>query len=657
MNWLALSPLEVVLLSLAATAMALWLYLHQRPVRRRVSTLRFWTDLPSSSYRRRRWLREPWAVVAQALFLILLIMALANPRWGREIASRRVVLVLDTSIWSQLQPAGEPPWIDQVRQDASQILDELPASDDVLLLRADVDATPILPFTQDRLAQQRAIAQIRASSTVADVPSALEAGRAALASGRRGLLVYIGSGMVDDRQARRIDEFRQSLEPNNGTGDHPQFLLRLVGGRTPVENRGIARLALERDPMQPDRWHVLAQLKNYGQTPAKLGFQLEMNGQIVGQHTVSLAPYGFAELHDELTSEQGGLLQAQIDPADALKADDHAIVYVPPFHPIRVVVFTARPSFTNALRPVLSTDPYLRVEFSRTGVVSAVAPDIAIYDGASLPAQPAVNSIYFVRGQHASVSRQIRLTNWNPQHPVTRWVRTRDVSVRNPALLDVRRTDVVLASSDGHPPKPLIVAREQNGHKILLIGFDPQDSNFPQQAAFPLLVAGTVEWLTHPVEDVASVLSAGELDLPGPVVRIVGPSGQDVPFARNGSGAHLLALDTGAYRVVGPNGAATFEVNAPALLPFQRLKPTSLEAVPVASEVIPNKGRDLWQWLVALAMIALWTEWWLFYRERSNWVQITGPSASPGGSELRMNGADSSLITPDDEVHDPKFTG
>ncbi|HVB58826.1 MAG TPA: BatA domain-containing protein [Candidatus Acidoferrales bacterium] len=656
MSWLALSPLEVVLLSFAATAVALWLYLHQRPVRRRVSTLRFWTDLPSSSYRRRRSLREPWAFLAQVLFLVFLIMALANPRWGREIASRRVVLVLDTSIWSQLQPAGEAPWIDQVRQDASQILNELPASDDVLLLRADVDATPIVPFTQDRLAQRRAIAQIRASSTVADVPSALEMGRAALAGARRGLLVYIGSGMVDDQQSRRTDEFRQSLEPNSGTGDHPQFLLRLVGGRTPVENRGIARLALERDPMQPDHWHVLAQLKNYGQTPAKSGFQLKMNGQIVGQHTVSLVPYGFADLHDELTSEQGGLLQAQISPADALKADDHAVVYVPPFHQIRVVVFTARPGFTRALRPVLSTDPYLRAEFSRPGVVPAVAPDIAIYDGAILPAQPAVNSIYFVRGQHASVSGQIRLTNWNPQHPVTRWVRTRDVSVRNPALLDVRRTDVVLASSDGHPPKPLIVAREQNGHKILLIGFDPQDSNFPQQAAFPLLVAGAVEWLTHPVEDVASVLSAGELDLPGPVVRIVGPSGQDVPFARNGSGAHLLALDTGAYRVVGPNGATTFEVNAPALLPFQRLNPTSLETAPVAPEVIPNKGRDLWQWLVALAMIALWTEWWLFYRERLNRMQIAGPSASIGVGELRMNGGDSSPSVPGTEVHAPKFT-
>ncbi len=103
MNFLALTPLQVLGLWAAASALALWIYLHQRPVKRRVSTLRFWADLPPSVYRRRRWLREPWALLAQLAFLLLLILALANPRWGTVTESRRVVLVLDGSIWSQAQ--------------------------------------------------------------------------------------------------------------------------------------------------------------------------------------------------------------------------------------------------------------------------------------------------------------------------------------------------------------------------------------------------------------------------------------------------------------------------------------------------------------------------------------------------------------------------
>jgi Aerotolerance regulator N-terminal len=655
MNWLALSPVEVALLASAAAGLALWMYLHQHPVRRRVSTLRFWTDLPASAYRRRRRLREPWAFLAQVLFLILMIMALANPRWGEQVDSRRVVLLLDTSLWSQMSPAGESRWIDQERREADRVLNKLPASDEVLLLRADADTTPILPFTQDRLEQQRAIAQVQPSATVADLPRAFEEARAALAGARRGLLAYIGPGMVDGQQAHQIENFRQSLEPHDGSGDHPQFLIRLVGGRTPLENRGIARLALERDETQPDRWHVLAQLKNYGPAAAKVDFRLEMNGQSVGQQSVSVPAAGAMDVHDELIADQGGLLEARIGPADALEADNRSVVYVPPFQPIRIAVFTARASFKTELAPALSANPYLRAEFLRPGAVPAVPPDIAVYDSASLPSRPQVNSIYFIRGGHRSASGPVRLTDWNPQHPVTRWVRTRDVSLRNPAVLNVRQTDTVLAASERRPQMPLIVAREDAGRRMLLIGFDLRDSNLSQQPAFPLLIAGAVEWLTHPVDDAVDSLSAGELDLPGPAIRIAGPSGRDVPFARNGSNAHFLALDTGAYHVFGPSGATTFEVNAPARLPSLRLRPTALEIAPVAAEAIPDQGQDLWKWLVTLGMIPLWAEWWLFYRKPMSPVQMADP-VSPIGSGFQKKDADSALNPLRPEVHDSKVT-
>src|SRR5580692_2195218 len=82
-SWLALSPVEVALLWAGLAAVALWLYLHhRRPQRRKVSTLRFWASVQPVSQPRRRKLREPWAFLAQIIFLLLVILALANPRWG-----------------------------------------------------------------------------------------------------------------------------------------------------------------------------------------------------------------------------------------------------------------------------------------------------------------------------------------------------------------------------------------------------------------------------------------------------------------------------------------------------------------------------------------------------------------------------------------------
>jgi hypothetical protein len=651
-TWLALSPLQTLFLWLAAAAFALWLYLHQRPTRRKVSTLRFWADLPPSVYRRRRWLREPWAFVAQALFLLFVILALANPRWGSVTESRRVAMVLDTSIWSQVQRPGEQPWLNLVRQEAARLLNTLPATDEVLLLRAEPDALPILPFTQDRAEQRRVVAQLRASSSIADIPRALEAGKAALAGSRAGLLVYIGPGMLDEQQSDRLAALRQAWEPGDGSGDRPQFLVRLVGGDAPVENRGVSRLALQRDATQPDRWHLLTQLKNYSPSKAAFTLKLSVGGQPLLQRNLSLAPGQVSGIDDEFIAPQGGLLTAEIAPPDDLKADDRAVVYVPPFRPVNVAVFTSRASFENDLRPVLSANPYLRAQFVHSGASPNPQPDLAIYDVSAQPAQPLLNSIYFVRGQDAKAAHPIRVTDWNSQHPATRWVRTRDVSVRNAATLSVRPADTVLASGEGHPEIPLIVAREQNGRKALIVGFDPHDSNFPQQSAFPLLIAGAVEWLTHPIEDTSNSLSAGEIELPGPATRIISPTGVELPFARAGGSIHVLALDAGLYRVIAPNRTTTFAVNAPPLLPSERFSPTAAESSPVPGESVPYQGIYLWHWLVLLAMVALWAEWALFYSQRVNrravsiqHAELQVPAPHDGNDGQKEEALDPNFIT------------
>ena len=159
----------------------------------------------------------------------------------------------------------------------------------MLLLPAEADAPPILPFTTDRAALRRAIAQAQPSSGTADIPRALEMAKGALAGSRRGLLVYVGPGMLDEQQAQGLAEFRTAMEtPENG--GQPQFLVRLVGGEAPIRNRGITRLSFRRDAAQPDRWHLLTQLKNYADAKANVQLKLSVSGQPLGEKTLSLGP-------------------------------------------------------------------------------------------------------------------------------------------------------------------------------------------------------------------------------------------------------------------------------------------------------------------------------------------------------------------------------
>jgi Ca-activated chloride channel family protein len=641
MNWLALSPVEIAAVWTALAASALWLYLQQRrPKHKKVSTLRFWASVQPASRPRRRKLREPWAFLAQIVFLLLIVLALANPRWGPAADARNVAIVFDASIASQTRPAGEPAWIDRERAEALRLLDSLPGDDRVLLLRSEPDAPPILPFTTDRAAQRRAILEAKPSSVAADLPRALETGRAALGGSRRGLLAYVGPGLVDAQQARALDEFRAGIESAETKSSQPQFLMRLVGDWASAQNRGITRLSLRRDAARPDRWHILTQLRNYGSQKSDSVLAFSVNGQPIGQRKLTLGPDALVNAEDELTWNQGGLLQAQLTPPDALQADDRAIVSLPAFRTVRVAVLAGGSSpFATDLLSVLSSDPYVQAEILSPEAAAKAAPDIAIYEGANLPPHAEFNSIYFLSGAPAAGARPVRVTGWNPQHPVTRWVRTHDISVRNPAQLKIEPGDAVLASAEGDPPAPLILAREQGGHRILIVGFNPHNSNFPLESAFPLLMAGSIEWMTHSVDEVADSRSTGEIDWPGAAVKVISPSAKEIPFARSDSGVHFLAQETGVYRIAGPGGETSLAVNPPAL-PAERVQPTAAEVEDVEPEPLPPAAWSMWRWLVVLAIVALWLEWWLYYSARERQRAAEAEQSQGDLSRIELDSAE-----------------
>ena len=625
MNWMAMSPLQAAALWLAAGAVALWLYLHTRkPQHRRVSTLRFWASVQPAVQPRRRHLQEPWALLAQLLFLLFVIFALANPRWGSSSQGRDVAMVLDTSIYSQVRVAGQPSWIDQERKEAQGILDRLPAQDRVLLISTEPDAPPLLPFTNDRAALRKAIAAVQPSNSVADVTRSLETGKAALSATGRGLLVYVGPGMLDERQSQTLDEFRQETEKDANSGDEPQFLARLVGGDTPVANHGITRLSLRRDPGEPNLWHLLTQLKNYDSAKTTVELKLTVNGQSIGEQEIPLAPNELANAENQFVWDQGGVVQAEIGPADALDADNRASISLPSLRPVRVALIAKDSPLSNDLFTAVASNPYLQAELVRPGASPQNAPEVAIYESANPPAHLDFNSIWFLKGKGPAGAHPQRIAQWNAQHPVTRWVRSRDVSVRNPATLQLLPGDTVLATLDGNPGAPVMVAREQDGHRLVLIGFDPDGSNFAQQSAFPLVIAGSIEWMTHPVEEASESFSIGDLSVPGTADRIIAPSGKNVAFTSDGQNLHLLATEAGAYRLIAKNGESDIAVNIP-LLPSQRMQARPSEMASIEPERLPAKAWDFWRWLAVLAAIALWLEWWLYYssRQKKQLAEIT----------------------------------
>ena len=242
---------------------------------------------------------------------------------------------------------------------------------------------------------------------------------------------------------------RAALQVPDRPGVRTQFLVRLVGGTAPIQNSGITGIALQRDTMNPERWHVLTKLRNYSQTPVNLVLALSLGGQVLERRPVTIAAAETTGVRTDLIVPQAGVLEAEIAPGDALPADNRAAVSIPAFHLVRVAVVSERSALFDQLRPVLATDPYIEAEFVRPGDKPTVAPDIVIHGGAP-GAQPEPNAIWFVSGTPVKEAPAIRVAQWNSRRG-DQWVRTRDVSVRNPATLQLN--DVVLATA-GSPEAP-----------------------------------------------------------------------------------------------------------------------------------------------------------------------------------------------------------
>ena len=635
MNWASLTALRVAGLWLAASAFAVWLYLHTRkPQRRVVSTLRFWTGAQHGESRLRRRISEPWALLAQLLFLLLLFFALGNPHWGGAAEARRVVMVIDTSVWSQVRPPGETPWIEQLRMKAEGTLDSLPPGDEVLLISATPHTPPILRFTNNRTALRNAISSLQASSSVSDIPQALEIGEGALVPSRRGLLLYVGPGMLDEKQIAQFDDFRKRIDDSAKNNNQFQFLVRLVGNGGPVHDQGITRLSLRRDPAEPDLWHTLTQIKNYDASASSVSLKLSIGGLSIANEKISLSPGELANAENQFVWTQDGVVQADIATSDALDADNHASVQIHGTRPVQVALIGTDRPFSNDVLSAIVSNSYLQVEVVRPGARPQVSPEVAIYESGSLPSHVDFNSIWFLKGKGAQGARRFRVGGWSEQHPVTRWVRTRDVSVRNLAALKVVPGDTVLATVEGQRDLPLIVAREMNGHRMVVVGFDPDDSNFAQQPAFPLMLAGCIEWMARPVEESAESFSVGEINLRGAASRIITPSGTNAPFALAGPNVHLVANDSGSYRVLSPAGETTFFVNLP-LLGSHRIEASALELSAIESEPPLIAHWELWPWLTALAIIALWLEWRLYYSRRAKLNHFDVPQ--PPSGVLKLN--------------------
>ena len=588
------------------------LYLLARSRRKQVvATLRFWVaaEQPAVVHKRKK-IQQPLSLILQLLSMLLLLLAIAQLRLGTHMAvPRDHVLILDTSAWMSAV-AGTRTLMDEARDKARAYLKTVPASDRVMLVRADALTTPASAFEPNRAKLEQSIAQSTPGATALNLDQALAFARQeqALSSGRAGEIVYVGPGRI-------AAESRLTSMPLPRN-------LRVLPITDSVENCGLRKIAVRRSTADPEVWDIYASVRNYGASPKVVTLALRFGGAPAGTRRLTVPAGSERELALAYRTRAAGLLEANLLPHDSFPKDDYAALELPAQPSFTVTVYSDEPGL---LRPAFTAIPRVHAIFRPVSEYRAdPASGLVILDRFRPPEPPPANAIWIEPPADASPIpireklEGVEFDRWCSDSPLCSGLRKKDLRLNSTYVFESAPDDVRIGQVQSGP---VIVARAGKS-KTVVFGFHPGLSDFRYELATPLLFGNILRWMA-PALFRRSAVAAGsagtvtmqmDSDIRPEDVRVLQQDGTPVPFTTRGQTLRFFCGTPGTVRVLAGDRETVYSLTLPELWDSKWEMPAGARRGLPALREAAGVSRDLWQILALLGGLGLLMEWLLFGR-------------------------------------------
>lgn len=590
-----------------------------------------------------RRLRFSTLLILQLLLLLALLIAMARPVTGGESgASERLILLIDRSASMNTVEADGRTRLEIAKEQAVETVERLRRSgavSQVMVIAFARTAHVVSSFEFDRTVLVQAIQSIEPTHEAANLSAALQlaagfAGDTEDIGAQEGEVVLFSDGVVappDDSLGYRL---RNGVFRYVQIGPDPQS--------DEIRNLGIASFSARRDYDDPARVLVFARLVNAATRPVETVVTLRANEESVDMRRVEVpAATGDApgeasitfsvELHDQ------AVLSLRHNYRDALEADDIAWLVVPaPMQPrVALVHAGARPDvfiygLLTDMRPrELRAMPIEAFDQINTAALdTGELYDLVVFDRISPSRLPGIPTLTFggvPRGVDVTEPRSEggrRVLSWDRQHPVMRHVSLDTIVYAGFGGYELPPAATALATG---PEGPVIALLRTRGARHVVVGFDLNRSNWPLHVSIVVFLQNVLDYIT-----LAGSGQAGLVHAPGEPITVRAQPGTSqlairgpVQLNINVQGGAERTLPTlrqvGMYEVAG--AAAPMQQIAVSMLSDieSDIRPRS-ELLVNAQSATGERGtravpRELWPWLVAVAMVLLAMEWMVYLRK------------------------------------------
>ncbi len=583
-----------------------------------VSSTLLWQKLLRDREANAPWqkLRRNLLLILQLIILAALVFALARPFLpSPSIISGSVVVLLDASASMQATDVA-PNRFDAAKAEVSQLINDLSGSSQMTLIKVGQTPTVVAAASSDRTQLQRALEAVQPDPAAAAWNAAFALATGAAQGFRDARIVIVSDGGIP--------------------ADLPPLPVEYI--YVPIgesgENLAITALATRETE---DGIQLFASVQNKGLIDQGTLLSIDLDGTLFDSRRLTVPagssvnvtwdlPPGTATIQAHLSDNEG----------DFLPLDDVAWAVHEGGVSNRTLLVTEGNLFLEQVFTVLPGVEAFKVPPDSDLLDPETAEfdyDLVIFDGVPLPDPPPATDMLIINPQAGGEGGLFSVTGTFSntvttrleESPLLQFVAWDEVDVRQARQVSAPWAQTLVAAEGG----PLVQIGEQNGHRIAILTFDLRDSDLPLQIAFPILMANITGWLSpgrafdaptglQPGDPVAVVPGASST-----AVLVQKPDGsrwtaevgeEDLFFTETDTpGLYTVLLrDAAADRPAGSFAVNLFSPAESAIRPAESLQ---IGQTQVETEDEGDVGqRELWPWLLAIAVVVLIVEWWVHHR-------------------------------------------
>jgi Ca-activated chloride channel homolog len=555
-------------------------------------------------------LRKNWLLYLQLLLLALAVLALTRPYFATDAKPAQLrVVILDAS--ASMQATDESPSrFEKARAEALKWVDSLAPTDQMVVLLAGANTEVKQSATSDKAALRRALQ----AGTPTDSPT------------RLGPALKMAESLVRDRPSAEIHLFSDGAVADLSEFEQKALPLvyHKVGQR--ADNLGITALDVRAHPEDAGERAIYANIANFSSNRMTADLELSFAGSLIETRSLVVAAGQTAPQIFRVAQTQDGVFTVRLTTPDDLAADNEASIVSLLPKPVNVLLVTRG---NRLLEKALRAAAHVQLTVVNDLADPGAEFDFVVLDGVTPTEWPRGNVLAF-RTTHpawipnvAAIEAPV-IVDWRATHPLLRYAGFDNVQIMQS-----------LTPRDGPPPwavsvleapqAPLLLAGDLGRQRLVWVGFDPLESNWPLRVSFPIFIANAVDWLNPgSVNHSQLLIKAGDpfrLPLVEPVTtaEVKLPGGKTITLNLDGANEVVFGdtAQRGIYELRTGTNKITFvanllDANESNILPRDEIKLGSFTQVEATT--VQRANLEFWRTLAALALAVLLFEWWWYHR-------------------------------------------